>query len=82
MTTVEVHLFARLRELAGSERVFLVVPDDASIADVRAALRRDLPQLAGLLPSCVFAVDNAYADEASPATIGGEIACIPPVSGG
>jgi len=52
------------------------------VGRLRAELGRQLPQLAGLLPQVMFAVDAAYARDEDPLRSDCEIACIPPVSGG
>ena len=56
--------------------------DDATAADVIAAVSRELPQVAGLLPSCRLAVDQCYVTNQTAITHDSEFALIPPVSGG
>jgi molybdopterin converting factor subunit 1 len=74
---ITVRLFAGLRELAGTGRQELELPDTASVGDVWAAL--DLgAEPAGLL----YAVNRGYADRETALSEGDEVALIPPVSGG
>ena len=74
---ITVRLFAGLRELAGTGRQELELPEPASVGDVWAAL--DLgAEPAGLL----YAVNRAYADRELGLSDGDEVALIPPVSGG
>ena len=74
---ITVRLFAGLRELAGTGRRELELPEGSSLADVWPAL--DLgEEPAGLL----YAVNRAYAERETEVADGDEIALIPPVSGG
>ena len=82
MNRYTVLLFARVKELAGAAAVELDLPDGASVGDLRKKLGEKHPELAPLLRHCLFAVNDAYADEASTLPPTAEIACIPPVSGG
>lgn len=79
---IEVLLFAALREAANSDSIRLDVADDARAADVIEAVSRELPQIAGLLPSCRLAVDSCYVTNQTAITGDSEFALIPPVSGG
>src|SRR5215207_5063524 len=72
---VSVRLFAGLRERAGSAHVDVDLPDDATVADLLAAME--------LAPrSCVAAINREYADPAARIAPGDEVALVPPVSGG
>ncbi len=79
---LEVLLFAAARDAAGNDSVRIDVANDARASDVIEAIGHKLPELSRLLPSCRLAVDCSYvtADALIPAE--GEIALIPPVSGG
>ena len=79
--TVTVHLFARVRELAGADRVQLDV-GTGSVADVRAAVAAWCPAAAGLVARSAVAVNGEYAADDSTVSAADEIALIPPVSGG
>ncbi len=79
---VVVRLFAVARDLAGAATVELALHADATIADLRLALVKRMPQLAVYGASLRFAIDNDYAEDATIIPAGAEIACIPPVSGG
>jgi molybdopterin converting factor subunit 1 len=79
---VRVRLFAAPRELVGQPEVSLELPTGSTIADLRLALAEEWPALAGVLPHCRFAVENDFAAESAGLTPGGDVACIPPVSGG
>jgi molybdopterin converting factor subunit 1 len=74
---ITVRLFAGLRELAGTGRQELELPDSATVGDVWPALELGA-EPAGLL----YAVNRAYAERETELSEGDEVALIPPVSGG
>lgn len=80
--TVTVRLFARARDLAGTDAATLELEPGATVADLRRRLADAHPSLAGLLARSALAVDNEFADEAAPLPPGAEVALLPPVSGG
>jgi molybdopterin converting factor subunit 1 len=80
--TLTVLLFARLRDVAGTDRVSVVLPAASTVADVRHRLAAAHPDLAGLLDRSAVAVNHDFADDARVLTPGDEVAVIPPVSGG
>jgi len=79
---IEVLLFAAARDAAGSESIRVDVDDDARAGDVIEAIGLQLPELAGLLPSCRLALDCCYVSGDAAVSADSEIALIPPVSGG
>jgi len=79
---VDVQLFARAKEIAGSDRVCLDLPDSARVVDVRTALAARFPEMASLSSSLLIAVGTDYADDAVPLDDASQVACFPPVSGG
>jgi sulfur-carrier protein len=79
---MNVLLFARLRDLVGSDRVEVDVPATATIGDLRRQLIGQYPHLAGLLAKSAFAVNDEYADDGAPIPADAEVALLPPVSGG
>ncbi|MDB5306320.1 MAG: molybdopterin synthase sulfur carrier subunit [Gemmataceae bacterium] len=80
--TLTVHLFARARDLAGSDAVSIDVPAVATVADLRLALTHRFPALGDLLARSAVAVNHDFADDLRPLSAGDEVAVIPPVSGG
>jgi MoaE-MoaD fusion protein len=72
---VSVRLFAGLRERAGASHIDVELPDDATVADLLAAMELD-PR------SCVAAINREYAEPAARIGPGDEVALVPPVSGG
>jgi len=79
---MRVQLFARARELAQSDAIDVAVPCGATVAELRRQLAEQFPRLAGIVQHSTIAVDNEYADEAMQLSMVGDIALIPPVSGG
>ena len=79
---LNVRLFALYRERAGRSTVSVVVPDEATVADLTDEVRRLFP---GLAPAEVQIVVAVNADYAGPDVVlqpGDDICLIPPVSGG
>ena len=79
---VHVQLFAVARQRAGRHVVEVVLPDGATVADLRSVIAEAVPSLAPLLGSIRFAVNADYADDTTVIPPGADLAAIPPVSGG
>lgn len=82
VTRIEVLLFAQAREIAGRSTIAVTLTVPASVAALRAALAQAHPDLAPLLPTCRFAIEQEFASDDALIAPGSEIALIPPVSGG
>jgi len=80
--TLTVLLFAKARELAGSDLATLELPDGSTVSDLRRALSDRIPALAPLLAASMIAVNQELAAESQVLTAADELAVIPPVSGG
>jgi molybdopterin converting factor subunit 1 len=78
----QVKLFARARDLAGASEVSVTLPDGATVKDLRAALAREYPALAGLLERSALAVQDEFAGDEVRVPAEAEVALLPPVSGG
>lgn len=80
--TIEVLLFASLRDAVGENRVRMDVPDGASALEVARALYRDqdLSHMEAL--PVRYAVDEAFVPGGHVLRDGDRLAIIPPVSGG
>ena len=79
---IQLKLFAKAKELAGSDVVQLELPADATLKTLKVVLCAQYPQLAKLADQLLYAIDNDYADETTVITESSEVACFPPVSGG
>jgi molybdopterin converting factor subunit 1 len=75
-------LFARARDVIGSDRILLAGPTPASVGELRRQLMQQYPRLAGLAERSAFAVNDEFADDEARIPSGAEIALLPPVSGG
>jgi molybdopterin synthase catalytic subunit len=79
---VTVLYFATLRMRAGVRQDTLALPDDATVADLKAAVCQARPELAEALDSAVVAVNRNFAKPDQVLREGDEAAIFPPVSGG
>ncbi len=79
---IKVRLFASYREAVGASQVELPVHDDADGAALWTALVARYPGLRTLPPPSGYAIDDEYVSGNRPLRGAGEVALIPPVSGG
>lgn len=79
---VTVRLFARLREIAGTQDVQLELPDGATAREAWRALAARHEALAPYESSVSCAVNEDYARMGAELHDGDEVAFLPPVSGG
>jgi molybdopterin converting factor subunit 1 len=79
---VTVRVFARLREIMGSDTVVVPVPAAATVSDLRRGLELLWPEAQGVVAKSAIAVNNEYAEPEQRIAAGDEVALIPPVSGG
>ncbi len=85
MPTVRVLFFAKSREVSGvAEQAFTLSDADANTTALVAALLVAHPGLAGVMRSCVLALNQEYLEQDAcvPLKEGDEVAIIPPLSGG
>jgi molybdopterin converting factor subunit 1 len=79
---LHIRLFARARDLAGTDALRVELPDGATVADLRRRLAIDCPALMGLLERSALAVENEFAADSLILSANAEVALLPPVSGG
>lgn len=79
---IKVRLFASYREAVGASQVELPLHDDADGAALWTALVARYPGLRTLPPPSGYAIDDEYVSGNRPLRGAGEVALIPPVSGG
>jgi molybdopterin converting factor subunit 1 len=81
--TVQIRLFAILRERAGRESIELELHEGATVSDALRTLREHGPfaEVIGQVP-VLIAVNRDYATPATRLHADDELALIPPVSGG
>ncbi len=80
--TITLRFFARARDLAGTDRATLTLPDDSTVAAVRTLLLERYPALASVAGQLLVAVNARYATDDATVPPGSEVAVFPPVSGG
>lgn len=80
--TITVLLFAQARERAGARALALELPEGSRVADALEAAVRARPALAPLVPHLAVALDGVLVRGDTTLTPGGEVALLPPVSGG
>jgi molybdopterin converting factor subunit 1 len=79
---VTVHLFARLRDLAGAGEFDVDVPEGASVVDVWRQVTSRHAELEPFAASVSCAVNEEFARMGTPVRNRDEVAFLPPVSGG
>jgi len=79
---VRVRLFARARELVGTDAVDVELPAGGTVADLRNRLGEAFPALRPLVPRSAVAVNEEFAAEDLVLSAAAEVALLPPVSGG
>ena len=82
MFTLEIRLYASLKDKAGHGRIQLELPPNPTVATLRAAIITSYPVLADGLRSAIISVNRHFADDTTPIQPTDEVAIFPPVSGG
>ena len=82
MPTVQVRLFAGLRETIGAREISVTLDDGATVADLCRRIGEEHPLVRTLLESSVAAVAEEYVPAEHRLRDGDDVALIPPVSGG
>ena len=78
--TIQVRLFAALRELAGASRVEATGRTAGEVADALSAVHGE--RFAKIAAVSTFVVNGERAERRTPVADGDEVAILPPVSGG
>jgi molybdopterin converting factor subunit 1 len=79
---VNVRLFARLRDLAGTGELVQEVSSPATVASVWSSLVDRMPELRDYERTMSVAVNADYSRMSAAVNDGDEVAFLPPVSGG
>jgi molybdopterin converting factor subunit 1 len=79
---VNIRLFARLRDLAGSGELVRDVAAPATVQTIWKSLVAEMPDLAAYEGTMSVAVNADYSKMSAPVQEGDEVAFLPPVSGG
>jgi molybdopterin converting factor subunit 1 len=79
---VTVRLFARLRELAGTDTLIVEVTEPATVASVWRAATLAVPALSPFERALSCAVNASFSRMSHSVSEGDDVAFLPPVSGG
>lgn len=79
---VTVRLFARLRELAGTDRLTVEVAEPATVETIWRAATVAAPALVPFERAMSCAVNTTFARMSQQVSDGDDVAFLPPVSGG
>ncbi len=82
MTKVRLLFFATLKDQAGVAHADLELPENATVADLKAQVAQSYPGTAQMLAHSLIAVNHSYAFDQDPIPDNAEVALFPPVSGG
>jgi molybdopterin converting factor small subunit len=82
MVYVRVRLAGGLARLAAAPRLAIELTDDATVADLCAALAEREPALAAALPRALTVVGAEQAERSRTLASGDEVAFVIPVAGG
>jgi molybdopterin synthase sulfur carrier subunit len=79
---ISIRYFASLREIVGMSAETLAVPEETTVAGMRALLVTRYPRLENILERCLCAVNRGYVAGDSMLHDGDELVFIPPMGGG
>ncbi|GAB4435260.1 MAG: hypothetical protein Kow0031_17010 [Anaerolineae bacterium] len=79
---VNVRLSAGLAHSLGNPRLSVTLPDDATVADLLAYLRREHPQLQPRLETVIPMIAGRHASPTQNLSAGQEVALLLPAAGG
>ena len=79
---LDVRLFARARDLAGSESISVELGDSATVGDLKVAIEEQHPSLKLIVGHLHVALGTDYANDSTVLQPDSDVSCFPPVSGG
>lgn len=79
---VHVRLFARAKDVAGTESAKIELAEGSTVGELRRRLAAAYPKLAALLERSALAVNDEFAEDSLILPPRAEVALLPPVSGG
>ena len=82
MMDINVRVFGGVKDIVGSDRILLRVPESGTTGDLLRMLVTRFPELEAWKNSIRVAVNQDYMSEEVPVSPDDEVAIIPPVSGG
>ncbi len=82
MNKITVLFFATFRDKAGTSRAEIEIPEDTTIAGLRAILAAQYPGLEDMADHALASINKEFAFDEEVIPSGAEVAWFPPVSGG
>jgi MoaE-MoaD fusion protein len=82
MNTIKLLFFARYKDMAGQSQATIEMPEDATVADLRARVGELFPSVRPLVAHALVAVNQNFAFDEETIPAMAEVALFPPVSGG
>ncbi len=79
---ITVRLFARARELGGTDVLSVDVPESTTVRELKGRIASEHPALAALLSRSAIGLNGEFASEDVQVRPNAEVAVLPPVSGG
>ena len=79
---VHLQFFAHCRDVAGVGEADITLPENATLADLEAAVTAEHPGLKRLWRSLAFAVNEVIVRSGHPLKDGDRVALLPPIAGG
>jgi molybdopterin converting factor small subunit len=79
---VRVRLFARAKDIAGSDWLDVELSPGATVGELRRRLMEVFPALESVIEHSALAVNDEFAGEGLTLPVNAEVALLPPVSGG
>jgi molybdopterin converting factor subunit 1 len=79
---VRVQLFARARDVAGTEWAQVELAESATVGDLRLELSHTYPALESLVARSAIALNEEFAQDSDAIDEQAKLALLPPVSGG
>ncbi len=79
---VKVLFFAAAKEMAGTDRLEVILDDESTVGDLKTQLVEQYPALMELMEKSTIAVDQEYVRDEKQLYHDAEVGLIPPVSGG
>ncbi len=77
-----IKLFATLKDRAGAGEITVAAEDNCTVAELRARIAAQHPELAELVARSIVAVNREFAFNEDVVRATDEVALFPPVSGG
>lgn len=82
MITVRVLFFSTIRARVGKKVIQIELPPGSSVGDLKGEIAQLYPEVVGILPSMLAAVNKVFSDDSTTIPDQAEVAFFPYVTGG